>query len=103
MENVFLTSLTLPEVQQLFRKELEAFYAKVNTQPAPQKEENDFTNIDGAMEITGLERSTIYNKWSKGEMPGYKKSRRLYFKRSELIAWLESGKRKTIKEIAEKV
>ena len=48
--------------------------------------------LEEAMQITGLAKPTIYAKTSKGEIPHYKRSRKLYFKRSELMQWIEAGK-----------
>lgn len=69
----------------------------------------DKQNIDmpidvfGAMKITGYERATIYSKCSRNEMPHYRQQGRLYFFAEELIEWIKTGKRKTIKEIEEEV
>jgi len=52
----------------------------------------DLVFIDEAAEITGLKKSTIYLKSSKKEIPHMKRGRKLYFKRSELLEWIEKGK-----------
>lgn len=52
----------------------------------------------------GIAQSTGYQRVSRGEIPHFKKGRRLYFRKSELVAWIESGRRKTnddLNEIAE--
>jgi len=53
---------------------------------------SDIIDIDIAVKIVGLAKSTIYLKTSKKEIPHHKKGRKLYFKRSELINWIEEGK-----------
>lgn len=104
MQAVTITQITPPELEALIESTMKRILsASPVIQPAPKREDSDFLNISGAMEVTGLEKSTIYNLWSQGKIPGYKKSRRLYFKKSELIAWIESGKRRTVKEIAGEV
>lgn len=60
-------------------------------------------NIDRACEITGKAKSTIYALVRNREMPSYKAGKNLYFYEDELLAWINSGKRKTHSEIREEV
>ncbi|MEO1519068.1 MAG: helix-turn-helix domain-containing protein [Bacteroidota bacterium] len=53
---------------------------------------NEIVFLEEAMQITGLAKPTIYAKTSKGEIPHYKRSRKLYFKRTELLRWIEEGR-----------
>ena len=46
-----------------------------------------------------LAQSTAYQKVNNGEIPHYKKGRRLYFKKKELRAYLDSGRRRTNKDL----
>lgn len=55
--------------------------------------------MDLAMEITGLKRPSIYGLTSTKAIPHYRQGKRLYFKRSELVAWIESGRKLTTVEI----
>jgi|GEM_PF-6973597 len=50
-----------------------------------------FTDIEGASSILGLSKSKIYKACSQLTLPHYKRGK-LYFKVSELLAWIESGK-----------
>ena len=51
----------------------------------------DLMTIEGVAELTGLTRSTIYSK-THGEatdpIPHMKRSKRLYFSRSEIKEWI---------------
>ena len=38
---------------------------------------------------------TLYTKVCKGEIPSFKRGNRLYFSRTELIEWIENGKKST--------
>jgi predicted DNA-binding transcriptional regulator AlpA len=51
--------------------------------------------IDRAVEITGYKKPTIYSKVSRRELPGYHRGQKLFFYESELIDWINSGKRCT--------
>ena len=45
-------------------------------------------NLDQAAEYVSLSKSAIYKKTSERNIPHFKKGKKLYFKRSELDAWL---------------
>ncbi len=63
--------------------------------PPPEK---PFT-IKEAAEFLDLTVPTIYSKVSKGELPVSKIGGRLYFFRSDLMAYLKSGRKKSNAEI----
>ena len=63
------------------------------------KEEETYLNLKEACEFLGIAESTCYQRISRGEIPNFKKGRRLYFKRLELIKYVESGRRKTAEDI----
>jgi len=56
-------------------------------------------DIQEASAVIKKKVPTIYGHVHRCEIPHYKKSGKLYFLRSELIAWMLSGKKKTGKEI----
>lgn len=56
-------------------------------------------NILEASEFLGLKVQTIYGLVSRNEIPHAKKNNRLYFAKSELQAYIESGRKKTAAEI----
>ena len=63
------------------------------------KEEDDITNFQGMLKILDIAESTGYAKTSSGEIPHFKKGRKLLFRKSELMQYIESGKRKTTTDI----
>lgn len=69
---------------------------------APAKEpEEELLNFDQACDFLGIAKSTGYQRVNRGELPHFKKGRRLYFRKSELVEYIESGRRKTRKELEE--
>jgi excisionase family DNA binding protein len=42
--------------------------------------------------MLNLARATVYEKTSLKLLPHYKKGKKIMFKRSELLEWIESGK-----------
>jgi predicted DNA-binding transcriptional regulator AlpA len=62
----------------------------------PQKEnEEDIGGISLAEHVTGLATPTIYALVSKSKIPYMKRGKKLYFSKTELIAWIRSGKNKS--------
>ena len=82
-----------------FAQEVVSEYVKQMPNHSPKEE--DITDFEGMLSITGYSSSTGYAKTSSGEIPHFKKGRKLFFRKSELLSWIESGKRKTTKDIDE--
>lgn len=55
--------------------------------------------IQEAAEFLNLTVPTMYSKVSKGELPVMKRSKRLYFSRTELLEYLKDGRKKSNAEI----
>lgn len=102
MENVVLTNLSIPEIRQLFRQELETYFEaskQPEQQPTPVQPEQLLT-VQEAANLLHLTVPTIYSKHSKGELPGVcKRGKRLYFSRQSLIEWIKEGRKKSNAEI----
>ena len=99
MENVFLTSLTTPEVRQMLRQELEQFFANRGTLPGEDCNEEEILSIQQAASFLKLTVPTLYTLNSKGEVPSCKRGKRLYFSKADLVNWVKEGRRKTVSEI----
>ncbi len=98
MQNLVFTQLSIPEVRQLFRDELENFFVEKRI-GEPKIKADEIGGIDLAIELTGLAKPTIYGLVSERKIPHSKQGKRLYFSRQELTDWLKQGKRKTQAEI----
>lgn len=67
---------------------------------AVAKEETDeILNVHQASKYLNLALPTIYSLVSKRTLTSYKRGKKLYFKRSELTQWVQSGKRTSISEL----
>jgi predicted DNA-binding transcriptional regulator AlpA len=99
MQNVVLTQLSIPELEQLFHETLDRYFADKQIAVASPKPD-EIGGIELAVEITGKAKPTIYNYCSDNLIPHSKRGKKLYFSRNELTDWLKSGKRKTRAEIA---
>jgi len=61
----------------------------------------EFLTISEAADLLKLAKQTLYQLTSRRAIPFYKKNKRIYFKRTELLAWLEDGKQQTQQEFDE--
>jgi excisionase family DNA binding protein len=71
---------------------------KQDQQPATEPRDQLLT-IQEAAEFLNLSVATIYSKVSKCEIPVMKRSKRLYFSRTELTEYIKEGRQKTVAEI----
>jgi excisionase family DNA binding protein len=69
---------------------------KTNGDVAKEK----FLTINEAALFLGLAKQSLYQLVSKKKIPVMKQGK-LFFRRDDLITWVESGKKLTISEIAE--
>ena len=60
---------------------------------------NEFLSMDEAVKFLKIPKASIYQLTSKREIPFVKRSRRIFFKKSDLETWLEGGRKQTREEI----
>lgn len=81
--------LSFEDLLQLLHEAFRLF----NKQAPPKAKVSEILNVAEAAEFLRLEVSTIYQMTSKRTINFYKKNKRIYFKRTELEAYLEEGKK----------
>lgn len=87
---------------ELILKKLDVIENLLRSVPQPVIQANSFTevlNLAQAAEYVSLSKSAIYKKTSERNIPHFKQGKKLYFKRSELDAWLTELKISTHAEI----
>lgn len=89
------TQLDVAEIKNGYLKILDQLQKRVKT----STDDKDPKNIDEIAKLTGYTKKTIYGYCQKNTIPHYKKNGRLFFFKSEIVAWIQSGKQKTVKEI----
>lgn len=67
--------------------------------PSLHIEDKDPKSIDEIVQLTGYKKKTLYGYCTNKTIPHHKKNGRLFFFKSEIIAWIQSGKQKTINEL----
>ena len=65
----------------------------------PTDHPEQLLSIQQAAEFLSLSVPTLYSKVSRGELPVMKRSKRLYFSRTELMEYIKEGRKKTNAEI----
>lgn len=100
MEQV-LTFDQLPEAVTMLTKavsELKHLLIEKQVQK-PTDQPEQLLTIQEAADFLSLTVPTMYSKVSKGELPVMKRSKRLYFSRTELLGYLKDGRKKSNAEI----
>jgi len=69
------------------------------TKVEPTDQPEQLLTIHEAAEFLSLTVPTMYGKVSKGELPVMKRSKRLYFSRTELMDYLKAGRKKSNAEM----
>lgn len=104
--NIDISKLPLNFRIEVTKEDLIAFAKAIseNAKPSVAEEKeaaDDIIDFNGALKLTGYAAPTLYAKTAKGEIPHFKKGRKLFFRKSELIEWIETGRRKTQEDINE--
>jgi excisionase family DNA binding protein len=84
---------------------LEALASEIRALKRANKEErtDEIGGLDLAREVTGLAARTIYKLTHRRAIPHRRVGGRLYFRRSELEAWLDGGRRPLASEQADAI
>ena len=98
MENIILSSLSLEDIASQVAEKVFNLQQRNNEQ-REESLDGEFLTIAQASELLNLAKPTIYTLTHKSEIPFIKKGKKLYFKRADLIEWLNTGRRRTKFEI----
>ncbi|MEQ9229047.1 MAG: helix-turn-helix domain-containing protein [Cyclobacteriaceae bacterium] len=64
-----------------------------------ENEEDKLLNVKEAAQFLGESVATLYGRTCRNQIPFYKRGKKLYFKKPELLSWVEKGRHKTVDEI----
>ena len=95
---IILQGITTEELLSEFRLIIREEVDKHISQKTNLEFQNpdDWLDVSQASKFLKKAEQTIYQLCSSKSLPNYKKHGKLYFKRSELLEWIESG-RNTVK------
>lgn len=93
MAVAFLTNLNEDEFKSFLKQALKELMSDIQNFPStPVNMDADLLTISQAAEFLKLKVSTLYDKTSLKEIPHFKKGKILYFSKTELQDWINSGK-----------
>ena len=100
MEQV-LSFERLPEAVTMLTKEVSELRQLLidKSEDKPTEQQEQLLTIQEAAEFLRLSVPTLYSKVSRQELPVMKRSKRLYFSRTELLDYLKAGRKRTTREI----
>ena len=101
MSEIILTTISKKEIKQLIEGAVQKVILENPNLAGAQN--SSFMDVTQAAEFLGIAKATLYGKCCNLLIPHFKKGKKLYFDRAELLDWLKSGKRKTINDINESV
>ena len=96
---ITLTFENLPSAVAELRNDLSELKNLILKRVEPQHQPDNPLNIKEVSQLTGLTVPTLYGYCQRNEIPYSKKGNRLYFFKSEILLWIQSGKQKTLKEL----
>ena len=92
MEKLILTTLSLEDLAAELADRIFALQQKTYQEPTPLVRE-EYLGVNQAAEFLGLAVATLYTLTCRKKIPYIKKGKKLYFNRTDLEAWLQSGRR----------
>lgn len=94
-----LTFEQLPQAVYEIQRKLESIEQLLFQLNKSGPEADTILTVEAAAEFLDLSVATIYTLISQRELPVMKRSKRCYFSKLELIAYLKQGRRRTNQEI----
>jgi len=95
-----LTFNDLPQAVMMLQEKLESIEDLLFYQSSLVDEEaNGFLTVHEAAAFLNLAIPTIYGLVRDAKIPVYKRGRRLYFSKIELLDWIKEGRIKTAKQL----
>lgn len=101
MKEIVLFTIPLPQLQALIIDSVNACLdvRKKDTPEPPQQDE--ILDIKDAAAFIKLSIPSMYRLCNNNEIPNFKKGKKILFSKQELTNWAKTGRRKTLKEMAE--
>lgn len=91
--NKEITFEKLPEAVSYLTEQVASLKEMMSALQTPSSEEKSLIGIDEACVVIQKAKPTIYALVRKGILPAYKRGKKLYFYREELLRWVESGRK----------
>lgn len=63
----------------------------------------DFLTVKEASQMLGLSKGTLYNMIGRNQIPYYQPRGKVYFKRAEILQWIEEGRVASVEEVRNEI
>jgi excisionase family DNA binding protein len=93
-----LFTLTVGEYNEMIR-ELLAGLKQVEQVTSVQNDPDIVMTLEHACKFLNIARPTMYGMTSRRTIPFMKRGKKVYFRKDDLIEWLNKGRRKTVEEL----
>ena len=99
--NQKLSFENLPQAVELLIEKIEKLekHLLVDSSKRTNEQSGQLMTVDQAAEFLNLAKPTVYSMVSRGELPYMKRSKRLYFSREDLLAYIRDGRKMTDAEM----
>ena len=88
-----ITFENLPAAMSLLLQEVNSIKILLSGRPADQEPTDKLLTVVQAAEFLTLAKPTLYSMISRQILPNLKRGKRVYFKESDLVNYLEAGRR----------
>ncbi|GAB4471379.1 MAG: hypothetical protein OHK0057_14950 [Thermoflexibacter sp.] len=96
---MIIVQLDSEQLSNLIQSSVRKVLKEISPQTVVPTDQSELLTIQEAAEFLSLTVPTMYSKVSKREIPCMKRSKRLYFSRTELLEYLKQGRKKSNAEI----
>ena len=97
MENIILTNVSIDDLAKRVAERV----LDLQNRKTPQEEIHDpdeFLTMKQACELLKIAKPTLYALTCKRAIPYFKKGKFIFFKREDLISWMNSGRKNSLEE-----
>lgn len=85
------------------KEDVESIKTLIGKETSNPFQEKKLLTVEEVADLLSVSTSTIYQRVSRRELPHIKMSRRLYFDRDEVLTYLRTFRKDTLKEINDSV
>jgi excisionase family DNA binding protein len=96
---MIIIQINSEQLRDLVQEAVRNVICEMSPNTAPQPETDQVLTIKEAAGVLNLSVSTLYGLVNRAAVPVYKRSKRLYFSKQELLDWIKEGRKKTASEI----
>ena len=95
-KTIKIVNIPYEMIEEIFESKVEPLIKKINNLESKfsqiiidqNETDEDILNIDEVVKLTGYSKKYVYYLSHQDNIPHYKRSRRVFFKRGEIVSWM---------------